>query len=176
MNFQASVFALLKPPTKKQLSGRRSGRLTRRKHRALNASSFHTIDFLERRPLLAAVSWTGLGDDTNWGDPNNWSTHTLPGAGDDVTISAAANPGVAAAGITSIQSLTSSDPFSLTGGSLTVMGQVQVSNTFKINGGTLAHATVVPGIGGQGITVLSGTFDTVTANANLDVTSKTTPT
>ncbi len=166
---------LLKSHTKTQLAARRSGRLARRKRRALSLCSIHAIEFLESRRLLAAVSWTGLGDDTNWSDPNNWSTHALPSAGDDVTISAAANPGVvysAAAGTRSIQSLTSSDPFSLTGGALTVTGQVQVSNTFKVTGGTLAQATVVPGSGGQGITVLSGTFDTVTANADLDVTQQ----
>jgi hypothetical protein len=46
---------------------------------------------LEVRQLLAAVSWTGLGDGQLWSDPNNWSTETMPGPGDDVSINLPGN-------------------------------------------------------------------------------------
>jgi hypothetical protein len=47
------------------------------------------------------------------------------------------------AGADSINSLSSTQPFWLNGGSLTVANTVQVSNTFLINGGNLlGHATV----------------------------------
>jgi hypothetical protein len=46
---------------------------------------------LESRRLLAAVSWTGLGDGVNWDSANNWSTHAVPTINDDVTINLAAS-------------------------------------------------------------------------------------
>src|SRR5262249_335927 len=55
----------------------------------------------------------------------------------------------------------SRNPLTLTGGTLRVTGTVEVDNTFKLDGGTLAGATVVPGSGGQVFTVTArgGTLD-----------------
>ena len=33
-----------------------------------------SVERLERRVLLSAVSFTGNGDGVSWADPNNWST------------------------------------------------------------------------------------------------------
>src|SRR5436309_2113280 len=46
---------------------------------------YYTVEQLERRTLLAAVSWDGGGDGTNWNDPINWSTDAGPGSADDAT-------------------------------------------------------------------------------------------
>src|SRR5271169_6649969 len=64
------------------------------------------VELLETRRMLAAVSWTGLGDQINWTDPNNWSTQAVPGPSDDVTISIAGNPTIQlSSGTQSINSL-----------------------------------------------------------------------
>src|SRR5688572_19799456 len=78
-----------------------------------------TGDQLERRRLLAAVSWDGGGDGTNWTDPLNWSTNALPQPADDVTISVGANPTVLiASGTQSINSLVTNELIRTTGGTL----------------------------------------------------------
>src|SRR5436190_11300378 len=41
---------------------------------------------LERRRLLAAISWDAGGDGVHWNDPANWSGDAVPTANDDVTI------------------------------------------------------------------------------------------
>ena len=100
----------------------------------------------------------------------------LPGATDDVTISGS-GPITHASGTDSIHSLQSSRPLTLSGGSLYVESTAKVDNTFTIDGGTLAHATVNPGIDGQGLvhgltfTSAGGTLDGVTANADLNLAS-----
>jgi hypothetical protein len=49
------------------------------------------LDALERRALLAAISWDGGGGDALWSNPLNWSLDFVPRQVDDVTISV---PGV----------------------------------------------------------------------------------
>jgi hypothetical protein len=41
---------------------------------------------LEKRALLAVVTWDGGAGTTNWGDANNWSANALPTSIDDVVI------------------------------------------------------------------------------------------
>jgi hypothetical protein len=129
------------------------------------------VELLEQRRLLAIVTWTGAGDGTNWSDPLNWSAKSLPGAADDVTIGNAVNTVIHAVGNDSIKSLHSSDPFTLSGGILTVSGTVQIDNTFQLSGGTLAGGDVLRGSGGQGITATpaGGTLDGVTLDSDLDM-------
>ncbi len=61
----------------------------------LNRSSRTAVDraieALERRTLFASISWVGAASG-NFNNPANWSTGTVPGAADQVTISA--GPGV----------------------------------------------------------------------------------
>ncbi|HQY89644.1 MAG TPA: hypothetical protein PK402_13405, partial [Tepidisphaeraceae bacterium] len=45
-------------------------------------------EFLERRSLLASITWDGGGDGTSWSSANNWSTNSIPTSNDDVTINA----------------------------------------------------------------------------------------
>src|SRR5690242_15706538 len=73
---------------------------------ALRNSARAACETLERRVLLSAVAWTGMGGDRQWTTPGNWSTGTLPGPADDVTINLAANPTIVlGSGAQSINSL-----------------------------------------------------------------------
>jgi len=80
------------------------------------------IEHLERRHLLAVITWDGGGEDFDWNNPANWDTDQLPGPGDDVVIDIADFDATIthADGTTEINSLDSSEGLSLTGGSLTV--------------------------------------------------------
>jgi hypothetical protein len=47
------------------------------------------VERLEEREVPTAISWTGGGDQTSWNDAKNWSSLTVPGINDDVTINVA---------------------------------------------------------------------------------------
>ena len=91
--------------------------------------------------FAAAVSWTGAGDGTSWGDANNWSGKKLPGSGDDATIPAlSGNPTVqisSSTGTALAHSLTSSLPITVSGGTLQAATTIQVSANLLLSGGTL---------------------------------------
>ncbi len=44
------------------------------------------VESLEARELLASISWSGLGGDSLWSNPLNWTRNQLPAQGDDVYI------------------------------------------------------------------------------------------
>ncbi|MFO7906919.1 MAG: hypothetical protein R6U98_29960, partial [Pirellulaceae bacterium] len=122
--------------------------------------------------MLSVVAWDGEGDGTNWSDPVNWSSDALPDSDDEVRIEIGGIDAIQhAAGIHSIQSLFSTRPLTLTGGTLEVGTTIQVDNAFRLQGGTLADATILPGNGGQGLIFTSsgGTLDSVTADSDLDL-------
>ena len=52
-----------------------------------------SIELLEDRRLLT-VNWTGDAGDGLWNDPDNWSSMSVPGGGDDVVIGSAGSPTV----------------------------------------------------------------------------------
>ncbi len=120
------------------------------------------------------ISWSVDADGT-WGDPGNWSGGVVPGPADTVTID---RPGgdytvTVASGSRSAAMIVSTEALVIDGGSLTVNGTVQVSNTFALQGGTLAGATVLPGTGGEGLSASNSSqnhLDGVTLEANLDLT------
>src|SRR5215204_342411 len=73
----------------------RFGKLWKQFSRAEKRRTRHThrvkrlrIEFLERRALLATVTWDGGSDPANfnWLDKNNWDTNTVPTLADDVVI------------------------------------------------------------------------------------------
>jgi hypothetical protein len=64
----------------------------RSRRRSVRVASMYVAERLESRRLLAAVSWDGGGDGTNWGDPLNWSGNAIPLPADDVTINVAGSP------------------------------------------------------------------------------------
>src|SRR5262245_3391883 len=92
---------------------------------------------MESRLQLSAILWTGGGGDNNWDNPANWSTNALPGSGDDVTINIAANVVHSDAVTDSIKSLTSNQPLTLSGGTLSIASASSTSGPLVVDGGTL---------------------------------------
>ena len=97
------------------------------------------LDWLEARTLLSNVSWTGKGDGTTWTQASNWSNDAVPTASDNVTINLSSNPTIQiTTGTQSIHSLTSTDPLSISGGSLSVVASSTISGGLSMTGGSLA--------------------------------------
>ena len=90
---------------------------------------------MESRVQLSAVLWTGDGVDNNWDNPANWSTNALPGSGDDVTIDIAANVVHSDAVTDSINSLTSTQPLTISGGTLSIASASSTSGPLNVMGG-----------------------------------------
>jgi hypothetical protein len=119
--------------------------------------------------VAATIAWINSpGGD--WNNPGNWDLGRVPNATDNVLISVPGNVTITfSQGNTTIQSLLSETAFTLSGGTLTVTGTIQVNNTFTINGGTLASALVLRGKTGQSIDI-SGSgaaFNGVISNADI---------
>ena len=76
------------------------------------------LEWMEPRTLLSAVTWTGDAGDNNWDTANNWSPVGVPGSGADVTINIPANVVHSDNVADSIKSLTSTEPLTISGGTL----------------------------------------------------------
>jgi hypothetical protein len=129
---------------------------------------------LEDRRLLATVKWIGGSGD--WNTPANWEDDTLPiavnrlpAAEDDAVIDVADVSVTHSIGSHTVKSLTINDPFTLSGGTLIVTGNLVQQNAkpFTMTGGRLASAMVVGG-GGAVLAVSGGTLDGVTLGATID--------
>jgi RHS repeat-associated protein len=111
-----------------------------RTSRSIRRSPRPGVEVLERRQLLSVVNWisSSSGD---WNTPGDWSTGKVPGPGDDVSI----NPVMGATPIVtissgdteSVNSITASDPLSITGGSLTVAANSTIGGGLSMTGGSL---------------------------------------
>ncbi len=95
---------------------------------------------MEPRALLSAVAWTGAAGDNNWDTAANWSTDSVPGSSDDVTIAIAANVVHSNSVTDSINSLTSAEPVTISGGTLSIAAASTINSTLSITGGTLSGA------------------------------------
>ena len=115
-------------------------RIRERKRRPLGSLAW--VEALESRWYLAAVAWDGGGDGSHWSDPLNWSGNTLPGEADDVTINFGSNTIQHNSGTDTVHSLTTTNPFELAGGALSVVTTTHVNNFSTINGGTLLGGMV----------------------------------
>ena len=114
------------------------------------------IEWMEPRTLLSAVSWTGAGGDNNWDTPSNWSTDSVPGSADDVTINVAADV-VHSSNVTdSIHSLTSTQPLTISGGTLSITSASTIGGALTISGGTLTGTGDLT-VGGL-VTLTAGTL------------------
>ena len=113
------------------------------------------IEWMEPRTLLSAVTWTGGGGDNNWDTAANWSTDTVPTSGDDVTINIAANVVHSNDVTDSINSLTSTEPLTISGGTLSIAAASTIG-TLSLTGGTLTGTgdLTVSGL----LTLTSGTL------------------
>src|SRR5262249_3639749 len=76
----------------------------RRSDRKVCRASHALFEALEDRRMFSAISWTGMGDGTNWSDRLNWSAARVPELTDDVTIAMPRN--VSLNSNSSIRSLT----------------------------------------------------------------------
>lgn len=163
MAFWASWRLFVRPwVEKKLLSRRKSGQRVRL-----------LPESLESRMLLAAVSWDGGGDGVNWHDALNWSGHAVPVSTDDVLISVEANPTIkitAAAGSISVNTLTCDEAIEISGGTLSVAGDANVTGNVTHKGGTIRGGTWKTSAGGRLVLTSSGgTLDALTANPDLDL-------
>ena len=127
------------------------------------------MEWMEPRTLLSAVTWTGGGGDNNWDTAANWNTDSVPTSGDEVTIDIAANV-VHSSNVTdSINSLTSTEPLTISGGTLSIAAASTIGSTLTINGGTLTGTgdVTVSGL----VTLTAGTLSGSSAlNANGGIT------
>lgn len=125
---------------------------------------------MESRLQLSAVLWTGNGGDNNWDDPANWSTDALPGPGDDVTIDVSASVVHSDAVADSINSLTSTQPLTLSGGTLSIASASSTTGPLAVDGGTLTGTGDLT-VGGL-LTLTAGTISgsgTVVADAGIAI-------
>ena len=148
-------------PRLRRVDGRRRGHAASRASRASRAA-WVGAERLERRALLAAVSWDGNadgdGDNTNWTDPLNCSNDLVPTAADDVTLNVAANPSIQInSGTQSVRSLVTNEGLTVgSGATLAVSTTADVNAALTLNGGTIS---------GGAYDVTGGTL-TATPNAN----------
>jgi autotransporter-associated beta strand protein len=114
------------------------------------------VELMESRTLLSAVTWTGDAGDDNWDTPDNWSTQSVPGADDNVTIDATATVVHSFAVTDTIESLTTTAPLSITGGTLSIASASTIGGPLSITAGTLT-ATGDITVSGP-LTLTSGTI------------------
>jgi hypothetical protein len=129
---------------KKRESGR--GGLVRTLARAGRVSEAGAVmEAFEARTLMDAVVWDGGAGTSSWHDAANWSRNgvdALPQNGDDVTIDVAANPTVTFnTGTLTLNSLTTNEALTLTGGTLGVTGTADINATLTVQGGTASGGT-----------------------------------
>jgi hypothetical protein len=105
---------------------------------------------LEPRRLLAAVGWDFGGDGTSWSDPLNWTTNTVPGPGDDVTLNVPNTASIVIDSSQSIRSLVSEENITINNATLTVATTADINGLLRLNGATLA---------GGSYDVLGGTLE-----------------
>jgi hypothetical protein len=67
--------------------------------------------------LANHVTWTGGAGTSDWADAANWSTGTLPGPSNNVCIPTTSLPSISSSGQVTINSIETSTPLVLTGGS-----------------------------------------------------------
>ena len=113
-------------------------RRERRGERLRTRSRRPRVELMESRTLLSAVTWTGDAGDDNWDTPDNWSTQSVPGADDDVTIDTTATVVHSADVTDTIDSLTTTAPLSITGGTLSIASASTIGGPLSITAGTLS--------------------------------------
>ncbi len=115
------------------------------------------IDILESRTLLSSVNWTGSGDGKTWTDAANWSDDAVPTSTDAVTINVAGSPTIQiSSGSQSVESVDSTDPIAISGGSLTVAATSELSGGLTMTGGSLTSTGSGTTLTVTGTTTVSG--------------------
>jgi RHS repeat-associated protein len=129
------------------------------------------LEVLENRIAPATVSWIdAAGGDwdtaTNWRDDQG--INRLPGPNDDAVINVAGNVTITHSQDVSdtVNSVAASDPLTVSGGTLSVLGNFSDSSAVTLQGATLADATVASG---TTVTATNTTLNGVTFAGNLTV-------
>jgi RHS repeat-associated protein len=148
---------------------------TRRLKKRATANS---IESLENRQLLSAVSWVSLNDG-NWGDGNNWTGGQVPGPDDDVTIDPAGSLTITlSSGNQIVKSVTmpGDDVLHMTGGSLQTSEISTIAN-LNMSGGQISAAQELKFTGSSflsdnsstlsGLIRNTGTFNVTAGDPNL---------
>lgn len=99
-------------------------------------------EHLDRRTLLSNVEWTGLGGNTLWDTPENWSSHQVPGAADDVLIS---DPSITVtiSSADAVNTLTSEASIAFNGGSLSLAAASTMDGDLAVDNGRLTVTGVL---------------------------------
>ncbi len=113
------------------------------------------LEWMEPRTLLSAVTWTGDAGDDNWDTPANWSCGQRAGRGRRRHHRHHRGRRPFRGVSDSIDSLTSSVPLSITGGTLSI-ASASTTGSLTIDGGTLADAGGLT-VGGL-LTLTAGTL------------------
>mgnify|MGYP000163564727 CR=1 FL=1 len=143
-------------------------------------SAHELMESFERRCLFDSVAWDGGGGDGAWANPLNWNrggVDVVPQNGDDVTINISPKGGVsftAAAGVVTLNSLTTTRPLAVSGGSLSVVNAFSITSAaLSYSGGNLAGTptllnstlSLTPA-GASGVTFIAEGNSTLSGNLN----------
>ena len=84
-------------------------------------------------------TWTGFGTTGNWNTATNWTGDTLPGSGDDAVIDISGSVYTInhTANTHTVNSLTSQENISFSGGTLNMTNASTINGTLTLSGGTL---------------------------------------
>ncbi len=116
----------------------------RERIRSTNAMRFRrrrfAIELLEDRRLLAVVTWDGGAGTLNWTDANNWDTNVIPATVDSVVIpDLVGTPTILyGSGTRTVASIQTAETLSVTGGSLSINGNLSGVGSLVIAGGAVA--------------------------------------
>ncbi|MBK7685932.1 MAG: hypothetical protein IPJ25_07890 [Rhodocyclaceae bacterium] len=129
----------------------------------INSPDFTLIPTYTSSNLSLAVTgtnwilWDGGGDGTSWGSAGNWSTDTVPTSTDNVLIDVVGTPTITLpSGTFSINRISSTETFTVSGGTLAVAGVCKFSGLLTLSSGalTLNGAAVING----GLSLSGGTL------------------
>jgi phage baseplate assembly protein gpV len=107
------------------------------------------VEVLESRQLLSTVDWSS-STSGKWDVASNWSTDTVPAAGDNVVINVPRATVTISSTVEAVNSVTIDDPLDISGGGLTVAADSTISGGLTVSGGTL---------GGAGAITVTGAFN-----------------
>ncbi len=98
------------------------------------------IELLEHRRLLAIVTWDGGAGTLNWTDANNWDNNVIPATVDSVVIpDLVGTPTILyGSGTRTVASIQTAEIVSVTGGSLSINGNLTGVGSLRVAGGTQA--------------------------------------
>ena len=112
-------------------------RSNRKPNRSKSCRPRHRMDGAQDAALGRHLD--GRSGDNNWDTAANWSTDSVPGSTDDVTINISANVVHSNSVTDAINSLTSTQPLTISGGSLSIAAASTMA-ALTISGGTLTGA------------------------------------